>query len=484
MTGSGSHLPDDSSRWPNDPFELLGVPRGASDRDLKSAYGNLIRRFKPEHAPREFRKIRDAFESAQRFATFFRRGRSGGVEFKPPAFESSDESGEATSAPTPKRPRSEGSAATATRLSHEELVASAWQEAQAGDQATAYMRLVELQARRPADDETNLRLYWLLRLQPKLDARRDAAAWLVEGLSRGRLGGRMLEAYRSHLEQFSVEAVSDRCARLLRGDAPHASLWSLAETRWRAAEQVGRLDVIPGDLDDLRERFAEEHETWFRLLLAALGYLAWSSDAGLQAKARNVEREIASYQELHLRLADELGRVDLLLETVRRCGALANSRLPAAAQLAGLIRRSWNQGLPSIEPELRLALLPLVEDLHKGLRVMIEVGTLSSAALARLCELLDGMWHDAVARGDAHGGDDRGEDALYQAVWEFMYSRPWASYAFLRPHLAVFCAVEWIAPQRVAELFDGAIAVRDVGHEVASDAALSCLFKAYRAMWS
>jgi hypothetical protein len=48
-------LPDDPRRWPGDPFELLGVARGAVEIEIKRAYTRLIRRFKPEHHPEEFR---------------------------------------------------------------------------------------------------------------------------------------------------------------------------------------------------------------------------------------------------------------------------------------------------------------------------------------------------------------------------------------------------------------------------------------------
>ena len=61
-------LPDDPSTWPRDPFRLLGVARGASERELRKAYHALIRKFKPEHAPEAFRRIRDAYEMAQKLA--------------------------------------------------------------------------------------------------------------------------------------------------------------------------------------------------------------------------------------------------------------------------------------------------------------------------------------------------------------------------------------------------------------------------------
>src|SRR4051812_35481070 len=57
-------LPDDPRYWPRDPFELLGVAAGASETELKRAYTRLIRRFKPEHSPEQFRLVREAYEAA------------------------------------------------------------------------------------------------------------------------------------------------------------------------------------------------------------------------------------------------------------------------------------------------------------------------------------------------------------------------------------------------------------------------------------
>ena len=49
-------LSPDPASWPQDPYRLMGVRPGVSPRDLKRAYHALIRRYKPEHAPEEFRK--------------------------------------------------------------------------------------------------------------------------------------------------------------------------------------------------------------------------------------------------------------------------------------------------------------------------------------------------------------------------------------------------------------------------------------------
>src|SRR5437660_1300776 len=66
-------LPDDPARWPDDPRALLGVPANVGPRELRRAYNQLIRTYKPEQFPEEFRRIRAAYESLLPMAEWFGR---------------------------------------------------------------------------------------------------------------------------------------------------------------------------------------------------------------------------------------------------------------------------------------------------------------------------------------------------------------------------------------------------------------------------
>src|SRR5262245_66347645 len=68
---SPPELPENLRDWPDDPFDVLGVRRGDDDAELKRAYTRLIRRFKPEHFPEQFRRIREAYETALEHANWF-----------------------------------------------------------------------------------------------------------------------------------------------------------------------------------------------------------------------------------------------------------------------------------------------------------------------------------------------------------------------------------------------------------------------------
>lgn len=46
----------------NDPYQTLGLPKDASDEDIRRRYLELVKQFSPEHAPERFNAIRQAYE--------------------------------------------------------------------------------------------------------------------------------------------------------------------------------------------------------------------------------------------------------------------------------------------------------------------------------------------------------------------------------------------------------------------------------------
>ncbi len=59
---SNRSLPDDLSRWPSDPFDLLGVTHRDDAKTVRRAYLRLARRYKPEHHPNHFQRVREAYD--------------------------------------------------------------------------------------------------------------------------------------------------------------------------------------------------------------------------------------------------------------------------------------------------------------------------------------------------------------------------------------------------------------------------------------
>src|ERR1039457_6449486 len=46
----------------NDPYLLLGIPLEAGDEEIRAAYLRKVKEYPPDRAPREFEKVRDAYE--------------------------------------------------------------------------------------------------------------------------------------------------------------------------------------------------------------------------------------------------------------------------------------------------------------------------------------------------------------------------------------------------------------------------------------
>lgn len=46
----------------NDPYQILGIPAESGDEEIRAAYLRKVKEFPPDHAPREFEKVRDAYD--------------------------------------------------------------------------------------------------------------------------------------------------------------------------------------------------------------------------------------------------------------------------------------------------------------------------------------------------------------------------------------------------------------------------------------
>ncbi|HSQ57043.1 MAG TPA: J domain-containing protein [Gemmata sp.] len=263
------HLPEDPRRWPGDPFELLGVERSASETDIRRAYTRLIRKFKPEHFPEQFRRIREAYEAALQQRKWF-----GFIHFDPPA--------EDDPAPAIVTAESTGTE-TAPRDEPRELerprpVArpeeAAWALAIAGKRAEGYSQLAELARAKSENSELALRLYWLLAIEPAIDEDRTRHDWLAEALRRSCLRGEAVELYRRELEASPEQALLGPYENILKCDATSNDRLSLSRLRVSAAAIARKWNVIDAELEFLAREPGDFAETaWLSYLVIAMGIL-------------------------------------------------------------------------------------------------------------------------------------------------------------------------------------------------------------------
>jgi hypothetical protein len=301
-------LPDDPERWPRDPYELLGVGHSATETDLKRAYTRLIRRFKPERFPDQFRRVREAYEAALDALKWRSR------------FGLSDDPGPPAAPPEPLRPPAPGAevpeadpvdavdAADARPHRPGDPVDEAWALAAGGELHAAYARLVDLATVRADSPAVPLRLYWLLALRPALDPTRTRHHWLAAALERGRLSGAAADLYQRELEADPDGALFGPYARLLDAGAAPGPLLRVARMRLAAAGAARALVRVEVDLDALAPRADQFDEvSWLGYLVGVMGVVGFERAHPAREKCAAL---IAGLKHLQLRLAWAFDQLD------------------------------------------------------------------------------------------------------------------------------------------------------------------------------
>jgi hypothetical protein len=463
-------LPEDLSAWPSSPYQLLGVQFGVSPNDLRRAYTRLIRTYKPEQFPEQFRRIREAYEAVLSQVEFFRvihqetqqseEPKSDEPKSQEPNLSLDDPSPDpAVIVPRPWQPTADD-ADELDRL---------WQRACGGEEEAVYRRLVELHEAKRERTDVVLRLYWLLSLTPVLAPGRSPCSWLAEGLRAGGLTGPLWELYRREIMDNPEEAISERCTELLRratGSGQSAGqLTDLAELRWQAATRLGNWKIIDTDMDLLHDRLARDDvEAWVRLVISAAEKLGGQQGSEAQNLVKNCQAEINRYPELHTRLGDAMDRLEQQLHAAAALDKLekgARSFQPVG--LISLIRLSLNRSSDELRPALMEYLSRMASDPRRALEDLDMVPRTAASVLAQFSNIL------VQFRG--YMEEDRSRGMLAQIVQEFIDETEFRSYAFFRLPLMEFCNREAILPEVVAEHANNDA----LSHEIMSDWPLRCV---------
>jgi hypothetical protein len=444
------HLPDDLRKWPTDPYQLLGVGPDVSTRELKRAYTALIRRFKPEQFPEQFRRTRDAYENILRFLQFQQKFSwpmppGPGPESIPETGGRAAQSSE-NDTPAPLPPE---------RLAEERLPESVdrhemqvlWDRACDGDCAGAYGRLVELHQESPLPrEEVLLRLYWLRVAAPELDPERPQCEWLAAGLRGNGLRGPYWELYRREIDKDPSEALSDRFGSLLRVPASPHTLADFLEWRWQAAGRLKSWPVITADLDAFRPRLAaDDEEIWCRLLLFAVDQLAWRRDHSIGNALEQCLREISELGHVHERLGDALFRLDILLELVDAWkDLLGDPEVPRP--LLELVPRTWTRSFAEVQRAMRNYLDSLAGHPRDALETFDTLKRKAPAVLAQLGRTIEFLHLNPAIYADPQLLPQW--TALAQG---FLEQLDLCDYGTFRAHVLDFCLAEAIPLGIVAD---------------------------------
>lgn len=475
-----SDLPDDVRRWPSDPFKLLGVPRNVPPLELKRAYTRLIRAFKPEHAPEEFRRIRQAYEAARQITELH-----SAFQQNPPP-EPASESKRAAEAEIVREPTESAAPRRAARVkSLEEQLDDCWQWAVDGDELKAYRVLEQLHVQAPHDSRIAIRLYWLLTLSPQIDPVRSSCDWLVAGLRRTGFSGPLRELYRRELAANPGEALSHRCAEIIAALGTSGGLSELVEWRWDAFPAIEQAaELISADLARLREWFLSHDEAaWPRLVFSAMDRVAFIDTFAAREVLIRCERDLKSLAHLHLRLAPAFDRYELLQEIVAKSRML-KKETTGHEEFLNVMRLAWNSSIQETREPLLHYLRTIASQPAWALKKFDAILELASALLIQFAKTLQTL--EAVSEP---AEDSRTLDELRQLVLSFARDTPAAKYSEWRPLLLDFCLREVIMPQQVA---DALVDQREfqltpdlhLSQAVSSDLPLICVCHAYRLFWA
>jgi hypothetical protein len=510
-----SHLPEDINRWPRDPFGLLGIPYGTDRRELRRAYARLIRVYKPEQHPEKFRRIRDAYELCQFHLRVYgspakeSQGSEAPAKADPPDVQKdpqpiadsgqADTGGAASQSVGPAAGETEPSAScgpqpakaalpareTAKRI--EDQIECLWETARSGEAGRAYEGLLNLRAQGGSHEDLYLRLFWLATLWPECDPRGEARGWLVEGLQRCGVRGRILEAYMQEFEADPREAVSERFTEILRRPLPLSLRMELAARRWRQAGRLSRWDVVAADLEALRPEVRNEvPDTWGMLLLDAVEALVWQDEPAAVALLQTCRREAEQVGEGVPSLYESFARCDFLFELAADWRKMrTNSKLHSQQreQLRSLVHDSWRRPLSAVRRPLFEFFHRLIVTLPSGLELLDRLAAQSPRVLHHLGTLMTAMENERAAPCP-----QRKMERLQWEVLKFLDAHPKRKYDATRKAVLAFCLREALSFEQFTLLLLNLPRPHPtqtwLAEKLNKDIALQCLLKAYGAFWA
>lgn len=409
-----NHLPDDPRQWPDDPFALLGVERGVGELDLKRAYTRLIRRFKPEHHPKEFQRIRDAYEQCQLQFRWF----SPAIDSPEPERDSPLPEVVAPEAAENFQESAASRQEDLPRLASVDEAERLWRLAIEGNLEEAYGELRRLAAATPDRVDLPLRLYWLLACTPGLDAERTRHDWLAEALARSRLTGAAVELYRRELAADPPAALSGPYLKLLAVDADPESLLQLGRLRVAAAGRSGCWTPIDRDLVQMARTVPLFNESsWLYYLGSCADWTVWSQPWPLAAHLRDELKRLRHLELAHAGLFDQMEateRVALVPRTAQEESWTSRAEAILSPAWVKLVPTIWADGELNYA-DAKPALDEAVENpgglLRQFDRFQRDFG---GVVLGRMAHAFQRMWR---LRSDAD--DEYPADSIRGLVYQF-----------------------------------------------------------------
>jgi hypothetical protein len=500
---SDAALPENLDEWPRDPFALLGVSPTISQRELKRTYTRLIRQYKPERMPEQFRRIREAYEVLLRFAAW-NDARNLEAETAPetqadlPDLDRAASPGEKN---TPQPGAREPTASSAEDRAQEspdhgpgsilaETSERAWHLAMEGKLELAYQTLLKLRDKHSGKPALYARLYWLLLAQRDLDPVQTPVSWLLEGLARCSQYGPLLDLCTEELTDDPQQALSPGFTALLER-AGGSLLVELLERRWDALARLDRWDLASVDLASFRERVCREDEAaWLRLALSLASKSFWAHPRDTDSVVRLCEGHFNELAHLGLTHGDMFDRAELLGQLAREAvegrliawnrGKFAKS-LPASPETVLRIVQLFLAGrIDELSEAVEPLLAAVCDQPREGLRVLDVLASLTPFTLMEFGRVVDWLqWNHAKRERPVHSSE------VEEWLGRRLIGELEGDFPSIRLHILQFCCAESFAPESLCPLLeDPDIALAHIARKISSDISLRMTFRLDRLGWS
>jgi hypothetical protein len=460
-------LPENLEDWPRDPFALFGLAHTVTQQELRRKYTSLIREYKPEQRPEQFRRIREAYETLQRYAAW---NEAAGTD----AMGQNSTSPNDVSAAEPGTKESEPSeTSTSTPRSTQE---QCWRWALSGELERAYASLCALRDQQPQDASIHLRLYWLLVAFPNLDTARSPHDWLASGLGSCSQYARLLEVYAEELADDPEEALSPRFVALLE-NTRGALLLELLERRWRGLAKQELWAVANNDLDVYRERVCRDDEiAWLQLLLSLASksfHVLPLSEFSIIQKCQGQLKELS---HLALNHGGFFDRFEVLVQLARESTVLAPGPvLDVAIHFVA-------QRMEEVETAAEPFVISVCQSPRDGLELLDRTAALAPNLLLEFWRGIDWLsWTQSDTNVPVHS-PELAESALYTLLNSSIKHK---SYAEARREILEYCCKEALSPEQICELLEApSYSPNNLVRRISSDVSLRCVYAAYRLGWT
>lgn len=433
---AASHLPDDRSRWPSDPFELLGIDRRVDERQLKRAYAALIRHYKPEQFPDEFQKIRAAFENARQILKWKSAQASSASDDVITGFQ--DASILPAEAPGPFQSKAVKPEPTA------------WDNACAGDLLLAYRQLCELPPSERESDEIAVQLYWLLSLDPLLDSSRKPVDWISSAFQRSGQPGFEKSTQLLLREQWrSVGRIPpDLLTVALDNRWTTIELQVLFRNRWPTLARLDAWALLLNELGQVETVFFDDHAGWLAVNMQALELASRSSHQAAFALVSQIRKNFQACHHLALSLTWLFDQAELefhLAEQLRKLRL--HSHISDVDELRPLIESLCE--LRQTHPHrLRYKLMPLIngwlDDFTGTLNDFDQLMAWQAVLMSDLIRAIETALETSPEPDVPMDNEDLAELVERQTRLRAAFERDFSRYGEFRRLMMMFCLQELV----------------------------------------